>query len=180
VSRFGRLCTVLLCCACTPDAPVDPLDPAAVDDAAKGEGDAEGDAHSGSYVLHATGMRACDCPEVQGFDLCAADLTQLGDAAVVTFTQADGYLVLAPKTAPETLSLTGSITADGSFDLGGLYDLGTVLGEGDLFTRLTGEFTDTDHLTAVLLTRVDGTLGNDVVDCRTEVDLTGERVSDPP
>ncbi|MBL9100478.1 MAG: hypothetical protein JNL82_05960 [Myxococcales bacterium] len=163
--------------ACGSAAPEDPLDPDAVDEVAKGEGDAEGDARSGAYRLTAEGPRTCDCPEIEGFDLCAADLTALGDQAVVELTQADGYLLLAPRSAPDLLSLAGSLDRDGAFDLGGIYDLASVLGDGDLYTRMTGEFTGADRFAAVLRSRISGTIQGQSVDCRTEVDLTGERIT---
>lgn len=164
--------------ACGAPEPTDPLDPDAVDEVAKGEGDAEGVDRSGTYRLRAAAMSACDCPEIEGFDLCAADITQLRDDAVVGLTQADGYLVLAPQAAPDILALAGSLDADGTFDLGGIYDLASVFGDGDLYTRMTGEFTDADHFTAVLRSRIDGTINDQAIDCRTEVDLTGERIPD--
>jgi len=173
-----RLLALVLLAAC--GAEPDPLDPGEIDDVAKGEGDADGDARSGTYLIAATSTRACDCAEVQGIDLCDADLTQIGDGSLVTLMQTDGYLLLSPASAPGLLSLTGSLDADGSFDLGGLYDLSSVVGEGDLVTRLTGEFAGADRFTALLRTRVSGTLDGEPVDCRTEVDVTGERQTSPP
>lgn len=174
MSLTRRLLCLVLLGACG-GGPQDPLDPDVVDGVAKAEGDAEGDDRSGTYLIHATDMRACDCQEVQGVDLCDADLTQIGDGSLVALTQTDGYLLLAPATAPGLLSLTGSLDADGAFDLGGIYDVGSVLGEGDIVTRLTGEFSDADRFTALLRTRVSGTLDGESVDCTTELDVTGER-----
>ena len=167
------LCFVLLG-ACGSD-PQDPLDPDVVDGVAKGEGDAEGDDRSGTYSIQVTTMHACDCGEVMGIDLCDADLTQIRDGSRVALTQTDGYLLLEPATAQGLLSLTGSLDASGAFDLGGLYDLSSVLGEGDLVTRLTGEFSDQGRFTGLLRTRVSGTLDGEAVDCTTEVDVAGER-----
>jgi hypothetical protein len=163
-------------CASAPD----PLDPDAIDDIAKDEGDAEGDARSGTYLLKATGTRACDCPQVQGIDLCAFDLVALRDGSRVDIAQYDGYLLLTPTGAPAGLALTGPLDGGGDFDLGGLYDLGTALGEGSLLTRMIGAFTGPDRFTATLRTRIDGSFGDDSVDCRTEIDLTGERTEDVP
>lgn len=172
-----RLLALVLLGAC--GAEPDPLDPEVIDDVAKSGGDAEGDARSGTYRIAATTTRACDCQEVQGIDLCDASLTQLGDGSSVVLTQTDGYLLLEPANAPVPLALTGSLDAAGAFDLGGLYDLSSVLGEGDLVTRLTGEFSGDDRFTALLRTRVSGTLDGESVDCRTEVDVTGERQTSP-
>jgi hypothetical protein len=171
---------VALLGACPSAPPADPLDPDEVDEVAKSGGDAEGDARSGSYRLQAGSVAACDCPEVQGVDLCAASLTGLGDDSVVLVTQSDGYLLLAPEVAPGSLALGGSIDADGGFDLAGVYDLASVFGEGSLTTRMTGAFENTDRFAAVLHTRVDGTVLGDAIDCRTELDLTGERIDPAP
>lgn len=174
----GRLLGLLLLAACGSDP--DPLDPDAIDDVARDEGDAEGDAYTGAYLVKATGTRTCDCPEVQGIDLCAFDLTALGDDTTVDVTQFDGYLLLAPAGFSDSRAMTGPLDASGEFDLGGLFDLGTVLGEGNLLSRMTGSFTGPDRFTATLRTRIDGSFGDDAVDCRTEIDLTGERTRDVP
>lgn len=173
-----RLLVFVLLGACSGGEP-DPLDPDVIDMVGKGQGDAEGDARSGVYVLHTAGERSCDCPTVMEFDLCEADFTQIGDNAVVTFDQSDGYLLLAPEAAPGTLSLTGSLDADGTFDLAGVYDLGSILGDLDLTTRLGGEFAGADRFTALLRTRIRGTIQGDDIDCRTEQGVTGKRQSSP-
>lgn len=181
MSTPGRLplCVALLG-ACTAAPPADPLDPDTVDDVAKAEGDADGDAHSGTYRLRAGGVAACDCPEIQGIDLCGVDVTGLGDDAVVLLTQSDGYLLLSPEVAPGTLALGGSIADDGAFDLAGIYDLASVFDDGSLTTRMTGEFTSPDRFTAVVRTRIDGSFFGEAVDCRTELDVTGERFDKAP
>jgi hypothetical protein len=178
-----RAALLLVLSACSAAPPVDPLDPDEVEDAAQGEGDAQGSARGGTYALAVPGEATCDCPEVMGVDLCDADLTRLASGgATVTVTHADGYLTLAPTGAEALLSLSGSLDADGAFDLGGIYDLSSVLGDGELLTRLTGEFTSDDRFTATLRDRVRGAFGDQSVDCRHEVEVMGERVtaSDPP
>jgi hypothetical protein len=173
-----RLLAFAFLCACG-DGELDPLDPDVIDMVGKSGGDAEGDARSGAYVLNAAGARACDCPTVQGFDLCEIDVTQIRDDAVVTFDQSDGYLLLTPAAAPGTLALSGSLDADGAFDLAGVYDLGSIFADVTLTTRLSGEFTGATRFTALLRTRIRGTLEADEIDCRTELDVTGERQQAP-
>ena len=48
----------------------------------------------------------------------------------------DGFVLLRYQ----DLSLTGPIDADGDFAAGGLFDMTTLVSEGDIVTRIDGEF----------------------------------------
>lgn len=172
--RLRLLACAALLAACDDPEP-DALDPAVVDAVAKSEGDADGDARSGFYALTTTESRTCDCPELQGFDLCSVNFAQIGGGSASEFVQYDGYLLFSPDS--ET-PMSGRVDDDGSFDLGGLGDLDTLFTAGEMVTRLTGEFSG-DTLTAVLRTRFDGTILEEPVHCRTEVELAGTRLQVP-
>lgn len=156
----------------------DPLDPAAVEAAAKDEGDASGTARSGAYQLQLMGKPSCDCPMTSEIALCSVDLSTLTVAGVtVMMTQSDGYLQLSGVSTEGRVDLSGALEASGDFDLAGIYDLGNVLGEGNLLIRLAGSFTGPDEFTATLIDRAQGSYGDQSIDCRTEGEVLGKRVA---
>jgi len=156
----------------------DPLDPAAVEEAAKAQGDAVGSDRSGAYQLQLLGTPACDCPKTSEIALCSVDLSTLTQAGVaVTMTQSDGFLQLTGVGLEGRVDLSGAVQASGDFDLAGIYDLGNVLGEGSLYIRLTGRFTGPDEFRANLLDRARGSYGEQSIDCRTEGEVLGQRIT---
>jgi hypothetical protein len=159
----------------------DPLDPAVVEAAAKAEGDASGTARSGKYQLQLVGMPSCDCPMTSEIALCGVDLSTLTvDGVIVTMTQSDGYLQLSGVSTEGRVDLSGALEDSGDFDIAGIYDLGNVLGEGNLFIRLTGQFTGPDEFTAALIDRARGSYNDQTIDCRTEGDVHGNRIDEVP
>lgn len=159
----------------------DPLDPAAVEEVAKGQGDATGAARSGAYRLRLVGAPSCDCPMTSEIALCSVDLSTLTvEGVAVTITQSDGFLQLSGVSSAGQVELSGAIEGSGDFDLGGIYDLGNVLGEGSLYIRLTGRFTGPDEFSATLLDRARGSYGDQSIDCRTEGEVVGERLMPEP
>jgi hypothetical protein len=156
----------------------DPLDPAEVEAAAKDEGDATGTGRSGNYQLQLTGTPSCDCPMTSEIALCSVDLSTLTVAGVaVTMTQSDGYLQLSGVSTEGRVDLSGALEDSGEFALAGIYDLGNVLGEGNLYVRLDGRFTGPDEFTATLLDRAQGSYGDQSIDCRTEGEVLGKRLT---
>jgi len=156
----------------------DPLDPAEVAAAAKDEGDAMGTERSGDYQLQLNGTPSCDCPMTSEIALCSVDLSTLTVAGVaVTMTQSDGYLQLSGVSTEGRIDLSGALEASGAFALAGIYDLGNVLGEGNLYVRLDGRFTSPDAFTATLLDRALGSYGDQSIDCRTEGEVLGQRIT---
>ena len=159
-----------------PDA--DPLDPAAVEEVAKGQGDATGTSRSGAYQLQLVGTPTCDCPMTSEIALCAVDLSTLTvDGVAVNMTQSDGFLTMTGVSTEGRVDLSGALEHSGDFDLAGIQDLGSVLGDGNLYIRLTGRFTGVDTLSATLLDRARGSYGDQSIDCRTEGDVLGQRIT---
>lgn len=155
----------------------DPLDPDAVEAAAKDEGDATGTARSGAYRLQLVGTPSCDCPMTSEIALCSVDLSTLTvEGVAVTMTQSDGFLQISSVGADSRVDLSGALDASGEFDLAGIYDLGSVLGEGNLYIRLAGRFTGPDEFTATLIDRARGSYNDQSIDCRTEGEVLGQRV----
>lgn len=164
--------TLLLACQTT--EPPDPLDPEVIKEAAEAQGDAKGTDHSGRYDITVDSTAACDCPAIAGMDLCNNELTTLASAGgSVSIVQSNGSLVLSEDA--ELLSLTGSIDADGSFDLAGIYGFGGVVGEISVLVHLIGGFSSEDKFSATLHSRAEGKYQGDPIDCRTEVPLYGIR-----
>ena len=159
----------------------DPLDPAAVEEVAKSQGDATGTSRSGAYRLQLVGAPSCDCPMTSEIALCSVDLSTLTvEGVAVTISQSDGFLQLSGVSSAGQVDLSGAIEGSGDFDLGGIYDLGNVLGEGSLYIRLTGRFTGPDEFSATLLDRARGSYGDQSIDCRTEGEVVGERLVPEP
>ncbi len=156
--------------------PGDPLDPERITEIAKEEGDAQGMAYSGGFVLRVTGTLTCDCPEVQGVDLCEGGYLRLPtDQTMIEMTQFDGYLQLVAS-LDSLLVLSGALQQSGAFELGGIYAISNPIGEGGLYVVLQGSFSDPNTFTGELLHRVQGTFDDDALDCRGEVPVEGRRV----
>lgn len=156
---------------------LDPLDPAAVEAAAKDEGDATGTTRSGAYQLQLVGTPTCDCPMTSEIALCSVDLSTLTvEGVTVMMSQWDGVLQLSTFGAESSVDLSGALEASGDFDLAGIYDLANVLGDGNLLIRLSGRFTGPDEFTATLIDRAQGSYGDQSIDCRTEGEVLGKRI----
>ncbi len=172
------LCLALTAALSCSQPEVDPLAPDEVEEVAKDQGDATGTSRSGAYQLQLVGTPTCDCPMTSEIALCSVDLTTLTIAGVsVTMTQSDGFLTLTGISPGGRIDLSGALEDSGDFDLGGIYDLGNVLGDGSLYIRLTGRFTGPDSLSATLLDRAQGSYGDQSIDCRTEGELLGQRIT---
>lgn len=166
----------LLLLTCSEPEP-DPLDPGVVEDIAREEGDAEGSDQSGQYVFESVGTPTCDCPMTSQIALCSVDLSTLTTIGVeINIIQSDGALVISAEGPDGAIALSGAIDADGGFDVGGVYNLSSVIGEADIFIRLTGTFSAPGSLTASLLDRVKGQFGDQSIDCRTEGEVAATRV----
>lgn len=165
----------LLIVTCNESDP-DPLDPGVVEVIAQEEGDAEGSDQSGQYVFKSTGRPTCDCPMTSQIALCSVDLSTLTTIGVeINIIQSDGALVISAESADGALTLSGAIDADGGFDVGGVYNLDSVIGQADIYIRLTGFFTAPGSLTATLRDRVKGQFGDQSVDCRTNGEVAATR-----
>lgn len=170
------MAVLTLLSACQTTEPADPLDPDVVKAAAEAQGDAKGAEYSGRYKITVDSTAACDCPAIAGMDLCNNELTTLASAGgSVTIIQSNGSLVLSEDA--ELLSLTGSVNADGSFNLAGIYGFGGVVGKISVLVHLIGGFSSDDKFSATLHSRAEGEYQGDPIDCRTEVPLYGIRGS---
>jgi hypothetical protein len=181
-ARFEHVPTVgwlvVLLVACTPSAPVDPLDPAQIEDVAKSEGDAAGSDRSGGYRIELTSTPDCDCPSVREVDLCNSNVSALArGAGRATLSQTEGFLLITEDMG--LLSLSGAIEASGAFDVAAIHGFASALGEIALYARVTGDFTGPDRFTGTVQTRFLGEFDGDDIDCRTEAAVAGVRTLDP-
>ncbi len=166
---------IALLAGCSEPAPVDPLDPEVVQEAAEAEGDARGAERSGTFAVTLGAASGCDCPPVMQVDLCVNDLTTLAEmGGAVTLTQSDGFLVLTEDMG--LLNLSGALQASGEFDVAGIYGFGSVLGELGLYVRLVGRFTSADRFTGTVASRALGDLDDEDIDCRNDVEVIGTRI----
>lgn len=175
VRSFAALALTLTACA---EDPVDPLDPAEIQDVAKDEGDAKGSDRSGTYLIKVDEVPDCDCPTVNNTDLCGNELTTLATrGGVVLVDQTDGYLLISEDQG--LLSLSGALAQSGEFDIAGVYGFATVLGELGIYLRIDGSFTAEDRFTGSLQSRALGEFDMESIDCRNEVPITGTRIAAP-
>lgn len=157
--------------------PEDPLSDEAIEDVISDEGDADGDQWSGTYAL-ALSQTTCDCPTIAGvINLCEQIAT--GNQVEVDVVQTGGYV----QVAIEGYQLGGPVDQTGSFAAAGLFDLTTVVSNGDLTVRLDGQFmkgsSDTANLEGVLVFRIDGSLAQEDLVCERSDNADGPRVADP-
>ena len=164
--RRAALLVALAACEGEPD----PLDADVLQQLARAQGDAEGDAFAGLYLLVGEAEGACDCPKVQGFDLCV--VLSLGAGVVpVDAAHYDGLLVLD---LAETVAYVGGVDRGGDFAVAAIVDASLIAATGDLHSRIDGAFTDR-AFTGVLQNRLVGTYLGDPIDCRARVALTADR-----
>ena len=167
--RLLRPAALLLALAACEGDP-DPLDVDVLQQLARTQGDAEGDAFAGLYFMVGERESGCDCPEVQGFDLCV--VLSLGAGVVpAQAAQYDGLLVLD---LAQTVAYIGGVDRGGDFAVAAILDASLVAATGDLHSRIDGAFTD-QGFTGALQNRLVGTYLGDPIDCRARVALTATR-----
>ena len=164
----------LLLLACAPAAPTDPLDPAAINEVAKSEGDAAGSDRSGPYLIKLTSTPDCDCPTIYDMDLCNNSVSSLASTGgQVSLSQTNGFLLITEDMG--LLTLSGAIEASGEFDVAAIGGFASALGEVALYVRMTGVFDDDGNFTGEVQSRALGEFDGDEVDCRTGARLSGVR-----
>lgn len=142
--------------------PAGALDPDVVHDLSRTPGDAAGSDHSGVYEGQLI-IESCGCPNLgtlDGFSVCrgvAPFATMEGDRvfAAVYVVHTDGILLVEV----DGIALTGGIDGDGTFSVGALFDMTTLVTSGDIVTRLDGDFDPADNFRAFegrLQTRLHG------------------------
>lgn len=146
-----------------------PLDVETLQALARHQGDAQGDAFAGDYLI--VGERiGCDCPTVMNIDLCT--VLGLGAPAIPTqIFQQDGLLVLD---LAATVSYVGGVDQGGEFAVAAIIDASLVAASGEIHSRIDGEFADSGF-TGTLQNRLVGTYVGEDVDCQAKVavDATG-------
>lgn len=164
----------LLTACSSEDGPGDPLDPELLEDIAGEQGSASGSEYSGDWRFDFT-RSDCDCPNLENgaetIDLC--ELGELTGPVDLPLAQGGGYLIVDLEGAA---MLSGPIDDDDSFTVAGSHDLGNLLGELAIHTRLDGAFSSSTRAEGSAGQRLIGTALGDDIDCRQRADFEAQRL----
>jgi hypothetical protein len=155
----------------------DPLDAELIRELSQAQGSATGTTRSGLWRFEFQ-TEACDCPSFE-VDGQALDLCALAALGTVELELVEGSGILAIPVGPEAELgvMTGAIEADGSFDVAGRHDIGTIAGPLESLRRLDGAFDETNtRAEGWAGQRLIGELAGDDIDCR----ATGSFVATVP
>lgn len=160
-TRALALFITLSACAGEPD----PLDEGELQRLARAQGDARGDGFAGLYLL-SSDPGDCDCPEIDGVDLCRT--LSLGEGVIpVALSQHDGLLVID---LGSIVAYIGGVDQDGAFTVAAILNAGLVAATGELLSRIDGELSDAGF-DGVLQNRLVGAFLTEDVDCRVSASI---------